>query len=130
VKILSRILDWITTPYAIYLIVKDPAVATSIKFRAVIGLTLIFAYVISPFDIIPDFIPLAGLIDDLIMVPLGLILLRHITPGLDLAEKREKAQSGAKRVINRALFVFILAILLGLAWFGLLVYILVRFIQG
>jgi uncharacterized membrane protein YkvA (DUF1232 family) len=87
-RIFSQIVDWISTPYTIYLVLKDPAVSRRVKLRAVIGLVLIFAYVISPLDLIPDFIPLAGWLDDLIVVPLGLAVLRKITPGINVIEKR------------------------------------------
>jgi uncharacterized membrane protein YkvA (DUF1232 family) len=69
-RFISQITDWLTTPYTIYLVLKDPAIPRSVKWRAVIGLAVILAYVISPFDIIPDFIPFAGWLDDIIVVPL------------------------------------------------------------
>lgn len=52
----------------------------AVKLRAAIGLALIFAYVISPIDIIPDFIPFSGWLDDIIVVPLVLALVRRFTP--------------------------------------------------
>jgi uncharacterized membrane protein YkvA (DUF1232 family) len=128
--IISRIIDWVTTPYTIYLIIKDPAVSRSIKLRAIIGLILIFAYVISPIDIIPDFIPLAGWLDDLIIVPLGIALVRKITPGIDVVEKRNRAQSSVRRILFWIIFSLVIAILLGLVWLGLLIYIIVRLITG
>jgi uncharacterized membrane protein YkvA (DUF1232 family) len=81
-RIISQIADWVTTPYTIYLILKDPAISRSVKLRAVIGLAIIFAYIISPIDIIPDFIPISGWLDDLVVVPLGLALVRKITQAL------------------------------------------------
>ncbi len=129
-RIISQIADWVTTPYTIYLVLKDPAISRSVKLRAVIGLALIFAYVISPIDIIPDFIPIAGWLDDLIVVPLGLALVRKITPGIDIVEKRNRVQSSVRRIILWTLLSLVVSILLGLLWLGLLIYIIVRLITG
>jgi uncharacterized membrane protein YkvA (DUF1232 family) len=129
-RIISQIVDWVSTPYTIYLILKDPAISRSVKVRAVIGLALIFAYIISPIDIIPDFIPFAGWLDDLIIVPLGLALVRKITPGFDVMEKRNRAQASVRRILFWTLFSLVVAILLGLLWLGLLIYIAVRLITS
>ncbi len=128
--IISQITDWVATPYTIYLILKDPVILRSVKLRAVIGLVLIFAYVISPIDIIPDFIPFAGWLDDLIVVPLGLALVRKITPGFDAVEKRNRAQSTVRRILLWTMFSLLVVILLGLLWLGLLIYIIVRLSTG
>ena len=100
------------------------------KLRAVIGLALIFAYIISPIDIIPDFIPFAGWLDDLIVVPLGLALVRIITPDIDLMEKRNRAQASVRRILLWTTLALSAVVLLGLMWFGLLIYIIVRLITG
>ena len=129
-RIISRVVDWVATPYSIYLILKDPAISRSVKLRAVIGLALIFAYVISPIDIIPDFIPISGWLDDLVVVPLGLALVRKITPGIDVVEKRDKAQASVRRILLWTVLSLLVAILLGLLWLGFLVYIIVRLVAG
>jgi uncharacterized membrane protein YkvA (DUF1232 family) len=125
---INRIIDWVTTPYTIYLIIKDPAIPRSVKLSAGIGLAVIFAYVISPFDIIPDFIPLAGWLDDLIIVPLGFALLRKITPGIDIVEKRNRAQRTVKKILYLAILSLAVAVLLSLAWLALIIYFIVRLI--
>ena len=125
---ISQIVDWVTTPYTIYLILKDPAIPTSVKLRAVIVLVLIFAYVISPIDLIPDFIPFAGWMDDLIVIPLGLALVRIITPGFDIVEKRNRAQATVRRILLWTILSLSVVIILGLLWIGLLIYIIAKFI--
>jgi uncharacterized membrane protein YkvA (DUF1232 family) len=100
-RIISQITDWVTTPY-----------------------------IISPIDIIPDFIPFAGWLDDLIVVPLGLALVRKITPGFDVVKKRNRAQSTVRRILLWTSLSLVVVILLGLLWLGLLVYIIVRLITG
>jgi uncharacterized membrane protein YkvA (DUF1232 family) len=129
-RFISQITDWVTTPYTIYLVLKDPAISRSVKWRAVIGLAVILAYVVSPFDIIPDFIPFAGWLDDIIVVPLGLALIRVFTPGIDIVGKRARAQTSVKRIILWTIFSLAVAVLLGLAWLGLLIYFIVRLISG
>ena len=123
---ISRITDWVTTPYTICLVLKDPAISWSVKLRAVIGLVLIFAYVISPIDIIPDFVPFAGWLDDLIIIPFGLALVRWFTPGFDIVEKRTKAQASVKRMILWTIISALVVVLIGLFWLGVLIYIIVK----
>jgi uncharacterized membrane protein YkvA (DUF1232 family) len=128
--IFSRIIDWLTTPYTIYLVLKDPAISRPIKLRTSIVLVVLFAYIISPLDIIPDFIPFSGWLDDLIVVPLAMILVRKITPGFDIVEKQNFAQKRIKRALFWTLAFIIAAILLGLLWFGLIIFLIVKLITG
>jgi uncharacterized membrane protein YkvA (DUF1232 family) len=127
-RFFTTIADWITTPYTVYLVLKDPAIPRMVKIRAVILLVLIFAYVVSPVDIIPDFIPLSGWIDDLVVIPLGLTIVRKTTPGIDIVEKRARAERSVKRILLWTLLGIVLFFLLGLVWFGLLIYAIVRLI--
>jgi uncharacterized membrane protein YkvA (DUF1232 family) len=127
---ISRITDWVTTPYSIYLLIKDPEISRSEKIRAAIGMAVIFAYIISPFDVVPDVIPLSGWVDDLIVVPLGFALTRLLTPGINVVEKQQRAQKDVKRIIFWAIFSVLAVVFLVLAWFGLLVYLIIRLITG
>jgi uncharacterized membrane protein YkvA (DUF1232 family) len=127
-SIISRITDWVATPYTIYLVLKDATVPRSVKLRAVIGLVLIFAYIISPIDIIPDFIPLAGWLDDIVVVPLGLALVRLITPGMDIVKTRARAHASVRRILLWTIFSLLTAVMLGLLWLGLVVYFIVKLI--
>ena len=52
----------------------------------------VVAYALSPIDLIPDFIPIVGYLDDLILVPLGITLALRMIPASVLAECRTKAQ--------------------------------------
>jgi uncharacterized membrane protein YkvA (DUF1232 family) len=129
-RFFSRISDWLTTPYAIYLVIKDPAVSRTVKWRAAIGLAVILAYVISPFDVIPDFIPLSGWLDDLIVIPLGLMSLRLFIPGIDIVKKQAMAQAGVRRILFWTVFTLTLIILLGMTWLGFFIYLVVRLITS
>jgi uncharacterized membrane protein YkvA (DUF1232 family) len=54
---------------------------------------LVAAYAFSPIDLIPDFIPVLGYLDDLIIVPLGIWLVLRLTPQPVLEESRRKADA-------------------------------------
>jgi uncharacterized membrane protein YkvA (DUF1232 family) len=75
--------------YAIYLACKDPGVPWYAKVLA----ACVVAYAFSPIDLIPDFIPVLGYLDDLILVPLGIILVLRIIPADILTECRAKAEA-------------------------------------
>ena len=73
--------------YALYLACRDPRVPWYAK--ALAGAVL--AYALSPIDLIPDFIPVIGYLDDLLIIPAGLALVRRMIPVEVLAEHRETA---------------------------------------
>jgi uncharacterized membrane protein YkvA (DUF1232 family) len=58
---------------------------------------LITAYALSPLDLIPDFIPVLGLLDDAILVPAGIWLFVKMVPRPVLAEHRAAASAAAQR---------------------------------
>jgi uncharacterized membrane protein YkvA (DUF1232 family) len=61
------------------------------------------AYALSPIDLIPDFIPVLGYLDDLIVVPLGLMLVLRLTPREVLAASRIKAEEATDRPVSRGM---------------------------
>ncbi|MBD0385283.1 MAG: DUF1232 domain-containing protein [Nostoc sp. C3-bin3] len=75
--------------YTIYLASKDPKVPWYARLLAVV----VVAYAFSPIDLIPDFIPILGYLDDLILIPLGIWLILRLIPTSVLAECREKAEA-------------------------------------
>jgi uncharacterized membrane protein YkvA (DUF1232 family) len=91
---------------AIALAVRDPRVPWYAK---AVGVCVV-AYALSPIDLIPDFVPVLGLLDDLVLVPLGLLLVVRLIPGDILAEHREAAAALAERPVSRAGAVAIIAI--------------------
>ena len=74
--------------FALYLAARDPRTSWYAKLL-VAG---IVAYAFSPIDVIPDFVPVLGYIDDLILVPLGITLAIKMVPHSVLAECRARAQ--------------------------------------
>lgn len=73
--------------YALYLSARDPRVPWPAKAVAV----CVAAYALSPIDLIPDFIPVLGLLDELIILPLGILLAVKLIPPHVLAEHRATA---------------------------------------
>ena len=101
--------------YALYLAARDPRVPWPAK--AVAAITV--AYALSPIDLIPDFIPVIGHLDDLVLVPLGLALAIRLIPPPILAEHRAEAARrfahGGPR--SRVGIVLVAVVwLLGLVW--------------
>jgi membrane protein DedA with SNARE-associated domain/uncharacterized membrane protein YkvA (DUF1232 family) len=73
--------------YAIYLAARDPRVPWYAKAAAL----LVVAYAVSPIDLIPDFLPVLGHLDDMILVPLGVLLAARLIPDELLDEHRRAA---------------------------------------
>jgi uncharacterized membrane protein YkvA (DUF1232 family) len=83
---------------AIALAVRDPRVPWYAK---AVGACIV-AYALSPIDLIPDFVPVLGLLDDLVLVPLGLLLVVRLIPPDILAEHRAAATHVADRPVSLA----------------------------
>lgn len=81
----------------VWLIAKDKRTPNSVKFLALI----IAAYAFSPIDLIPDFIPVLGYLDDIIVVPLGILLVIKLTPQNIIDDCRILAETLVERPINR-----------------------------
>ena len=77
----------------VYFVSRDPNLSVHIKIMAI----LVAAYALSPIDLIPDFIPIVGLLDDIIIIPLGLALIIHLTP----PEIIEAAQTKALQLTEK-----------------------------
>jgi uncharacterized membrane protein YkvA (DUF1232 family) len=113
--------------YALFLAARDPRVPWYTKALA-LG---VVGYALSPIDLIPDFIPVIGYLDDLILVPLGLALVLRLTPGYVLAEARESAQEAMDLgALSRSLPARIATIAIVLTWLlalALSVWLVLRF---
>ncbi len=84
---------------------------------------MVVGYALSPIDLIPDFIPVLGYLDDVILVPLGVLLVVKMIPPAIMAEHRARAAAMEGRPVSRAaaaVIVVIWALALGLCvWIGL-----------
>jgi len=74
--------------YALYLAYRDPRVPLPAK----IWLALVVGYALSPIDLIPDFIPVVGYLDDLLIVPLGVAVAVRMIPREVLRDCRARAE--------------------------------------
>ena len=75
--------------YALYLAVRDPRTPWYAKVVA----ACVVAYAFSPIDLIPDFIPVLGYLDDVIIVPLGIMLALKLIPAAVMTECRAAADA-------------------------------------
>ena len=89
---------------------RDPR--TGLLPKLVIG--LVVAYVLSPIDPIPDVIPVLGLLDELVIVPIGVALALRMTPPDVIAAARERYAAG-ERVLTRAGVALVVLLWLGTA---------------
>ena|SRR5258705_13426492 len=72
---------------ALWVAYRDPRTPRTAKLVA----GIVLAYAISPIDLIPDFIPVLGQLDDLLLVPLGIALVIKLIPPEVLADARAQA---------------------------------------
>ncbi len=110
--------------HALFLAYRDPRTPLGARIAAL----LVVGYALSPIDLIPDFIPVLGYLDDLIIIPAGVALALKLIPGEVMAEAREKASQareagggigrvGAAIIILVWLGVLALVILLGIRFY-------------
>ncbi|HEX8235720.1 MAG TPA: YkvA family protein [Abditibacteriaceae bacterium] len=83
--------------FTIYLACRDPR----LPWRTRLCAACVAAYAFSPIDLIPDFIPIFGYLDDLILVPLGVALVLRMIPAALLDEHRTQARDMAARQTAR-----------------------------
>ena len=76
----------------------------------------VVAYALSPIDLIPDFIPVLGYLDDVIILPLGILLAIRLIPAQVLDECQVKASEWEKSHVKRPINIFA-AVIVVLVWF-------------
>jgi len=91
---------------ALWIAARDPRTPVLAKIVA----AAIAAYALSPIDFIPDFIPVFGYIDDVIIVPVGIFLAVRLIPPSLMKEFRESSSQRLQRPSSTAGFVFILVL--------------------
>ena len=111
--------------YALYFAYRDPRTPWYAKALA----AFVVAHTLSPIDTIPDFIPVLGYLDDLIITPLGLALAVRMIPPQVMQEARQKAaekmQNG--KIVSKAGILIVIGIwLVMLALVGWIIYRLIR----
>lgn len=104
---------------ALWIAARDPRTPWYAKVAA----GVVAAYALSPIDLIPDFIPVLGYLDDLLIVPLGVLLVMRLIPAELMDEFRHEATKRAEKPVSWFSLAFIALIwlaALGFAgwWFG------------
>ena len=100
-RVLKRVGDWARTirrdVHALYLAARDPRTPWYAKALA-LGIA---AYALSPIDLIPDFIPVLGYLDEAILLPLAIMLAIRLVPPDVMAEHRAAAVATGGRRVSR-----------------------------
>jgi uncharacterized membrane protein YkvA (DUF1232 family) len=127
---ITRVKSWAnhlkSETYALYLAYRDPRMPWYAKWLV----AFVVAHTFSPIDLIPDFIPVLGYLDDLIITPLGLALALKLIPPEVMADARLEAESRIPegKIISRAGMMIVVSI--WLAGLLALVVILIRIFRG
>lgn len=104
--------------YAVWFVARDPETPFMAKLLAL----LVAAYAISPIDLIPDFIPVLGYLDDLILVPLGIMLVLRLVPAEVMQRCRLQADAISQKpssYITASVFIALWLLLAYAAYFYL-----------
>ncbi|PVX30406.1 YkvA family protein [Sphingomonas pokkalii] len=101
-----------TEAHAIWLAIRDPRTPLAAR---IVGV-LVAAYALSPIDLIPDFIPVLGLVDDAVVIPLGIWLFEKLIPPDQFAEHRAQAEMASRRPVSWGGIAIILGLWALLAW--------------
>src|SRR5512140_3268008 len=86
--------------YALYLAYRDPRVPIYARLFA----ACVVGYAFSPIDLIPDFIPILGYLDDFVIIPVGIVVALKMIPAVVMLDCRLRAQEVMKqgKPVNRA----------------------------
>jgi uncharacterized membrane protein YkvA (DUF1232 family) len=109
--------------FALYYAYRNPRTPWYAKAWSII----VVAYAFSPIDLIPDFIPILGFVDDLILIPLGMAIAVKLIPKDVLADSRVIAQAkiDSKKPVNWVAGGIVIGI-----WVAVIAYVCYRLIQG
>ncbi len=109
---------------ALWIAARDPRVPWYAKMAA----GAVAAYALSPIDIIPDFIPVFGYLDDLIIVPLGILMVVRLVPEDLMSEFREEAarREGKPKSLGGLLAM----VVIWLALVGVVLYLIWPYLAG
>ena len=106
---------------ALWKLFKHPETPRSAKLVAI----AVIAYAVSPIDLIPDFIPVLGQLDELILLPLGVALAMKLTPAHLWEARLREAEASAEK-LPKMWWGALLIALIWLVLLGLFVWWLVR----
>jgi uncharacterized membrane protein YkvA (DUF1232 family) len=112
--------------YALYLAYRDPRVPLYARVFA----ACVVGYAFSPIDLIPDFIPILGYLDDLVIIPVGIVVALKMIPAVVMLDYRLRAQEVIKqgKPVNRTAAVII--VILWLLFAAICLAVIVRLIRS
>ncbi|MGB9978778.1 YkvA family protein [Methanobacterium sp.] len=110
--------------YALYLAYKDPRVPLHIK----ITILLVIAYLLSPIDLIPDFIPIIGYLDDFLLITVGIPILLKMVPKEIMDEHRESAKTKFSEGMPKSRFVALIIVLIWVLAAVIILNFIIKFI--
>ena len=121
--ILQQLRDWANTfkrqVMVLWFSSRHPCTPWLPKLVAIV----VVAYALSPIDLIPDFIPILGYLDDVILLPLGIVLVIRLMATKVLEECRQQAITWEQRRVARpvsrraaAVIILIWLLVLGVVW--------------
>jgi uncharacterized membrane protein YkvA (DUF1232 family) len=109
--VLKRLSEWARLirreAHALYIAARHPRTPWYAKVLAI----AIAAYALSPIDLIPDFIPVLGLLDEVVLMPLAIAGVLMLVPDDVMAESRATAAAASERPVSRAA-----AVVIALIW--------------
>jgi uncharacterized membrane protein YkvA (DUF1232 family) len=100
---------------ALWLAARDPRVPAAARLVA----AAVVAYAVSPVDLIPDFVPVLGLLDDLVLLPAGIWLAARLVPPGIMADLRARPDAAPPRAAGLLAAAAVVALWLVLALAGL-----------
>jgi uncharacterized membrane protein YkvA (DUF1232 family) len=110
---------------ALWKLFKHPETPRSVRWVAI----AVLAYALSPIDLIPDFIPVLGLLDDLVLLPLGVALVVKLTPPALWQARLREAKAGVGK-LPRLLWGAVLVVAVWLVLVGGLLWWMIRAMSG
>jgi uncharacterized membrane protein YkvA (DUF1232 family) len=120
-KLTEQAVKWKSELYVLYFVVRDGRTPLLPKVIA----AMLAGYVISPIDFISDFIPLLGYVDDVIVVPLAVMLALRLIPAQVLADCRRQA---ALNPLSRNVKIWAAGVIIVMLWLAILFYLFWRFV--
>ena len=90
----------------VYFLARDPKTPWPVRLLALI----IAAYALSPVDLIPDFIPVLGFLDDVLLLPVGIWLILRLSPPDVIKASRLRADAALERPVSRVAMVVVVVI--------------------
>jgi uncharacterized membrane protein YkvA (DUF1232 family) len=108
--------------YALYLAYRDPRVPWYAKVLAI----AVVGYALSPIDLIPDFIPVLGYLDDLVIVPLGMAIAMRLIPKDVFEECRARAEKAISKGKKAGLIAALTVLVIWLLVAALVAFLILR----